>query len=123
MFESMLRQEIGFHDLDKNRSSILATQLAINPPYCKGLTSDKIGTLCQGFSGVGFAIIFSLSLNIQLSLVMLLFVPVSFFSGVFAGRSSTGNVKVKGKYSIEEGGRILIESVENIRTIVSLGNY
>ena len=118
----MLRQEIGFHDLDKNRSSILTTQLAVNPPYCKGLTSEKVGTLSQGFSGVGFAVVLSLTLNVPLALVMLLFVPISFFSGVFAGRSATGNVKVKGKYSIEEGGRILIEAVENIRTLVSLGN-
>jgi hypothetical protein len=32
---------------------ILATRLATNPPFCKGLTSDKIGVLCQGFSGIG----------------------------------------------------------------------
>ena len=35
MFKSMVRQEIGFHDIDQNRSSILATQLATNPAYCK----------------------------------------------------------------------------------------
>jgi hypothetical protein len=39
MFSSMLRQEIGFHDLDENRSSILSTQLATSAPFCRGLSS------------------------------------------------------------------------------------
>lgn len=124
MFESMLRQEISFHDMDQNRSSILSSQLAANAPLCKGLTSDKLGLLCQGFSGVGLAIIVSFYLNWKLALVMLIFVPITFFSGVIAGRSST-NTKVKGKTSIEEGGRLITETVENIRTVVSLNreNY
>ncbi len=35
MFESMLRQEVSFHDLSENRSSILLGQLAANAPFCK----------------------------------------------------------------------------------------
>ena len=35
MFESMLRQEVSFHDLSENRSSILLGQLASNAPFCK----------------------------------------------------------------------------------------
>lgn len=123
MFESLLRQEIGFHDLDSNRSSVLATKLATYPPLCKGLTSSKIGFICQGLSGVGFALIVSFAVNWKLTLLMAVFVPISFFSGVFSTRSATGNNKVDGKSAIEEGGRILIESIENIRAIVSLGNY
>ena len=48
--------------------------------------------------------------------------PVSFFSGVFAGRSNFGTVTFgKGRTSVEEGGRMTIEAVENIRAVVSLG--
>lgn len=117
----MIRQEIGFHDEDQNRSSILATQLQMYPPLCKGLTSDKFGVLFQGFSGIGFSTIYAFTVNWQLSLVMLIFVPITFFSGVFLGRMSAGNLKVGGKYAVEEGGRVLIEAVENIRAVVSLG--
>ncbi len=123
MFESLLRQEVGYHDLDNNQSSVLATKLATYPPLCKGLTSDKIGFLCQGLSGVGFALIVSFIVNWKLALLMSVFVPITFFSGIYSTRSLTGNLKVNGKNPIEEGGRILIESVENIRTIVSLGNH
>jgi ABC-type multidrug transport system fused ATPase/permease subunit len=68
---------------------------------------------------IGFAVILSFALNWQLALIMLLFVPIAFFSGTIAGRANT-NTKVKGKYAIEEAGRITTETVENIRTVVSL---
>nr|UOU03321.1 ATP-binding cassette subfamily B1-like 1 [Brachionus rubens] len=120
MFESMLRQEIGFHDLDENRSSVLATQLSTTAPFCKGLSSDKIGILSQGLSGMGFAIIFGFVVSWKLTLIMLIFVPVTFTCGVIVGRASASN-KVKGKSSNEEGGRLTIETIENIKTVISLG--
>ena len=35
VFENLLRQEVSFHDIDQNRSSILSTQLAASVPFCK----------------------------------------------------------------------------------------
>lgn len=120
MFKSMLRQEIGFHDLDENRSSILATQLSSSAGFVKGKSSDKLKLYVQGLAGVGFSIIYSFVLSWKLTLVMLIFVPINFFSGVMVGRSSISQ-KVKGKNVNEEAGRITIETVENIKTIISLG--
>nr|UOU03323.1 ATP-binding cassette subfamily B1-like 3-2 [Brachionus rubens] len=120
MFESMFRQEIGFHDLDENRSSILASQLSSSAPFCRGLSSDKIKVYTQGFAGVGFSIIYAFVLNWKLSLMMLIFVPITFVSGVIVGRASISQ-KVKGRNVNEESGRLTIETVENIKTIISLG--
>jgi ABC-type multidrug transport system fused ATPase/permease subunit len=36
MFESLLKQEVAYHDLDENKSSILSTKLASSVPFCKG---------------------------------------------------------------------------------------
>ena len=36
MFESLLKQEVAYHDLDENKSSILATKLAEAIPFCRG---------------------------------------------------------------------------------------
>nr|UOU03322.1 ATP-binding cassette subfamily B1-like 3-1 [Brachionus rubens] len=121
MFKSMLRQEIAFHDLDENRSSILATQLSSSAGFCKGLSSDKLKIYVQGIAGVGFSIIYSFILSWKLTLMMIIFVPITFVSGVIVGRSSVSQ-KVKGGRSVnEEAGRITIETVENIKTIISLG--
>ncbi|CAF0894843.1 unnamed protein product [Brachionus calyciflorus] len=120
MFESMLRQEVGFYDLDENRSSLLASQLSSSAGYVKGKSSDKLKIYVQGIAGFGFSIIYSFALSWQLTLVMLIFVPITFISGVIVGRSGVSQ-KVKGRYVNEEAGRIIIETVENIKTIISLG--
>jgi ATP-binding cassette, subfamily B (MDR/TAP), member 1 len=119
MFESMLRQEIGFHDLDENKSSILTTKLATYASFCKGLTTEKLSLLSQGFAGVGLSVIVGFLINWKLCLVVMVFIPITFISGVISGRSST-NTKVKGKLNIEEGGRLSLEIIENIKTVVSL---
>ena len=120
MFEALLRQEIAFHDQDENKSSVLATQLANNTGVCRGLTSDKISLLAQGFSGIGLSIVISFALSWQLTLVMLLFVPLTFISGNLLGKASTSH-KTKGKSNVEdELGRLTVETVENIKTLVSL---
>lgn len=48
MFESMLRQEVAFHDMKENQSANLATHLATSARSCRGLTSDKLSLLAQG---------------------------------------------------------------------------
>ena len=120
MLTSMIRQEMAWHDQEENRSSVLATRLAVNAPLCSGITNEFLSGLCNGLGGLGVAAIISLYTCWQLALVMFCFVPISFGGGLIAGRSST-NTNVGGKTSVEEGGRIVTECVENIKTVVSLG--
>jgi ATP-binding cassette subfamily B (MDR/TAP) protein 1 len=119
MFESLLRQEVAFHDHDENKSSVVATQLSMSTGICKGLTSDKISLLSQGFAGIGTSLIIGFVLSWKLTLVMLIFVPIAFGSGALVGKTST-NPKMKGKTSNEESGRLTIETVDNIKTVISL---
>ena len=84
------------------------------------MTSDKLGPMFQAIGGTGIAILLSFIFSWQLCLIMLIFVPIIFGSGVFVGKATT-NTLVKGKTSNEEAGRLAIETVENIRTVVSLG--
>lgn len=123
MFESYLRQEVAYHDLDENKSSILATQLAASVPFCKGLTTDMLSIICQAVSSVGFSIIVGLILNWKLCLIIMSFIPINFLSGFINIQSSTN--KVKNRTNEEESGRLTTEVVENIKTVVSLGreNY
>jgi len=83
------------------------------------LDLDLLIVILKKKSGVGLAIVVSFILNWKLASVMIIFVPVSFFSGVLVGQSST-NTKVKGKTTLEESGRLITETVENIKTIISL---
>nr|QNH67872.1 ATP-binding cassette transporter subfamily B member 1-like protein X12 [Brachionus rotundiformis] len=123
MFESYLRQEVAYHDLDEHKSSILATQLASSVPFCKGLTTDMLSIICQAISSVGFSIIVGMVINVKLCLIIMAFIPVNFLSGFINIQSSTN--KVKNRTNEEETGRLTTEVVENIKTVVSLGreNY
>jgi len=120
MFESMLKQEVAFHDLEENRSSVLSTLLATSTQYCRGLTSDKFGLYCLGFSCIGFSILVSFVFNWKLASVMLAFVPAMFVVIAVAGKASLDTKTGKGKTVAQETGRLVIETVENIRTVVSL---
>ena len=51
MFSSMLRQEVAFHDLEENKSSILTSKLSSSITTCKGLTSDKLSLMTQAVAG------------------------------------------------------------------------
>lgn len=42
MFSSMLRQEMAYHDMGDNKSSLLATSLSTMAPLCKGSTILQI---------------------------------------------------------------------------------
>ena len=87
---------------------------------CKGLTTDKLSLLAQAFSGIGFGLIVAFILNWKLAFVVLCFAPIMFISGVISGSANT-NAKSNGRSAIEEGGRVATETVENIKTIISLG--
>lgn len=119
MFESLLRQEIAFHDQDENKSSVMATQLSMSTGICKGLTSEKISLLSQGFAGIGTSLIIGFVLSWKLTLMMCIFIPIAFGSGALLGKSSS-DPKVKGKTANEESGRLTIETVDNIKTVISL---
>jgi ATP-binding cassette, subfamily B (MDR/TAP), member 1 len=119
MFNSMLQQEVGWHDLDENRSSILATRLATSVSLSKGLTTDVLSLYCQAIAGVGVLVTVELVLNWKLALVLMAFIPVTYGGGIVNSKA-TMNTNQGGKSTVEEGGRLTTECVENIKTVVSL---
>nr|APD26537.1 ATP-binding cassette transporter subfamily B member 1-like X5 protein [Brachionus koreanus] len=120
MFKSMLRQDMAFHDFEENKPSALTSQLSFSASFCKGLSSEKIKIYVQGISALGFSIVYSLFLNWQLALLMLAFIPISFCSGALSARHSF-KTKKNSTDRVENGSKLIIESIENIRTIFSLG--
>lgn len=83
-----------------------------------------LSLICQAISSVGFSVVVGLILNWKLCLVIMAFIPINFISG-FINMQSFGSNQDDGKYNVEEGGRIATETIENIKTVVSLGreNY
>jgi ATP-binding cassette, subfamily B (MDR/TAP), member 1 len=122
MFDSIIRQEMAFHDEPENKPSILMQKLATNASFCKGLTSDKLSLLAQGLSGIGCAIVISLISEWKLALVVMTFIPINFLSGIYASKSFMSSKKKKGNSTPEEvGSALALEAIESIKTVMSLG--
>nr|APD26549.1 ATP-binding cassette transporter subfamily B member 1-like X8 protein [Brachionus koreanus] len=120
MFKSMLSQEMAFHDMENNCSNILTTQLSTSALLCRGLFSDKIRAYSQCLFILLFSLIYSFSINWKLSLVLMIFFPITFLIGVFSNTRLNIDQKINGRYLNEEAGRIAIECFENIKTVFSL---
>nr|APD26515.1 ATP-binding cassette transporter subfamily B member 1-like X11 protein [Brachionus koreanus] len=116
-FEAYLRQEIAFHDRDENKSNILASHLAANIPFCRGLTSDLLSLMCQALSSVGFCIIFGLVIEWKLCLLIISLVPINFLSGFINFQPSWD--KSRGKSYEEKISSHISETLENLKTIIS----
>lgn len=78
-----------------------------------------LNLMCQAIAGVGFSVIVGLIINPKLCLVIMAFIPINLIAGFINTQARTN--QTNGKYSEEEGGRIATETVENIKTVVSLG--
>jgi ABC-type multidrug transport system fused ATPase/permease subunit len=119
-FRAMLRQEIGWHDDKKNSTGALTTRLANDASQVQGATGTRLGTLIETAFGLSFALLIALVYSWILTFVILAAVPILIISGLAEATILTGHTK-KNKEAIESAGKIAVDSVDNIRTVASLG--
>lgn len=118
-FKSMLQQEIGWFDDQKNNVGVLLTRLATDASQVKGATGLQIGSIAMNICTLGTAVIVAFVFGWQLTLVILCCIPFLITADFIAMRTISGQSLKNDKYLVESG-QISIEAVENIRTIVSL---
>lgn len=117
-FLSMLRQEIGWFDLDENSTGALTAKLATEATYVNGLWSGRLSTTIMGIVSSIAAVAIAFSAGWKMSLVLLAALPAIILAGLFQMKALLGTSE--GKTAYEESGRIACEAVENIRTVQSL---
>jgi ABC-type multidrug transport system fused ATPase/permease subunit len=114
MFESMLRQEIAFHDL--NGPSILCAMLR----KCKNIiAADKIGLVFQSLSCLLFSLIFSMIINWKLAFLMLCFTFILVLIEILASKIYFSNEYKTKKLDIQAL-LIFTETIENKKLVSSL---
>ncbi|KAK3580599.1 hypothetical protein CHS0354_002697 [Potamilus streckersoni] len=118
-FRAILRQDIAFFDEPNNKVGHLTTRLSNDCTMVQGATGSKIGLILESISTIIAALVIALYYSWKLTLVILTFMPVMIGVGIIQGRLITGFSK-SDKKSIEETGQIFTESVDNMRTVVSL---
>uniref|UniRef100_A0A1X7UDM9 Uncharacterized protein n=2 Tax=Amphimedon queenslandica TaxID=400682 RepID=A0A1X7UDM9_AMPQE len=119
-FRAILRQEIGWFDNERNSSGILATRLAQDASRVQGATGSRLGTLIETFVGMFASIIIAFVYSWMLTLVLIGFVPVFIISGILEVKALTGHAG-DNKKALEQAGKIAVDTIENMRTVASLG--
>merc|ERR1719313_110416 len=118
MFSSLLKQELGWHDLPANASGRLAADLAQEAALCQALCGETLGRNIEtAFTfAVGLTLAFALG-DYRIGLLFLAVLPLMVFAMAaeiaFAAGGSSGSSLGS------EAGEIVGEVVTSIRTITS----
>ncbi|NXM71059.1 MDR1 protein, partial [Serilophus lunatus] len=118
-FKALLQQEIGWFDDQKNAVGILLTRLATDASQVKGATGSRLALMTMTVFSLVTAVIIAFVYGWQLTLLILACIPYIIISNAMTARSMSGHA-AKDQKALEEAARISTESVENIRTVVSL---
>ncbi|GLE06054.1 hypothetical protein PINS_up015265 [Pythium insidiosum] len=119
-YRAMLRQEVGWFDLDENSSGALVAKLATDSATLQAMTSD---TLNQGLVnlttlGIGLGIAFYYSW--QMTLANLATLPVLALSAFIQSKQLSGTINNRENNDADlAAGAVLSEAISSIRTVAS----
>ena len=111
-FKSILRQEIGWFDMDENNLGALVTRLSTDAAALKGFSGPTFSTILNAVGALIAALVISFMASWKLSLVVLSFTPLMFVTGIIQGQrisKAAGDRKTTTSHA-EDGGRVCLGS-------------
>ncbi|XP_064091932.1 ATP-dependent translocase ABCB1-like isoform X2 [Macrobrachium nipponense] len=118
-FASMLRQEMGWFDQEKNSVGSLCSRLSGDASAVQGATGSRVGTVVQAVSTLGVSTGLALYYDWRMGLVSFPFIPLTLVAVYLQSKILMGQSVTESKV-LEEAGKIAIDSITNIRTVASL---
>uniref|UniRef100_A0A672TWY6 ABC-type xenobiotic transporter n=1 Tax=Strigops habroptila TaxID=2489341 RepID=A0A672TWY6_STRHB len=114
-FKTLLQQEIGWYDDQKNAVGVLLTWLATDASQVKGATGSRLGLMTMTLFTLLTAIIIAFVYNWQLTLLILACIPFLVATNAVSLSSMSGHA-AKDQKALEEAGRITFK--DNIVAIL-----
>ncbi|KAJ3256598.1 ATP-binding cassette, sub-B (MDR TAP), member 4 [Boothiomyces macroporosus] len=119
VFVALLKQEIGFFDMEENAAGALTSKLSEEANLVMGLTGPFFGAVLQSIAGVAVGLIIAFISCWQLSLVILGMVPLIAAAGYMQLQALVGfGSKTKAAY--EAASQKASEAIQTIRTVAVL---
>ncbi|KAK2412274.1 ABC transporter B family member [Trifolium repens] len=115
-FEKIIHMEVGWFDKSENSSGALGARLSTDAASIRTLVGDALGLLVQDISTVITALVISFEANWQLSLIIIVLLPLLFVNGHFQIKSMQG-FNTDAKKLFEEASQVAKDAVGNIRTV------
>ncbi|XP_045813310.1 ABC transporter B family member 21-like isoform X3 [Trifolium pratense] len=115
-FEKIIHMEVGWFDKAANSSGALGARLSTDAASIRTLVGDALSLFVQDIATVITALVISFVANWQLSLIIIVLVPLLLVNGHFQIKSMQGfNTDAKKLY--EEASQVANDAVGNIRTV------
>ncbi len=109
-FKTILRQEIGWFDLDENNLGALVTRLSSDASSLKGFTGPTFGAIFNAIGALVTALVISFLAGWKLTFVILCFTPLMVFTGTIQGQqmSKASGKKDNSTSDAEDGGKVCL---------------
>ncbi|XP_017412101.1 ABC transporter B family member 5 isoform X1 [Vigna angularis] len=117
-FEKITHMEMGWFDKAENSSGVLGARLSTDAASIRTLVGDALGLLIQDISTALTALVIAFQANFQLSLIILVLVPLVLLNGYLQMKSMQG-FSTDAKKLYEEASQVANDAVGNIRTVAS----
>lgn len=119
-FRTLLKQEIGYFDMEENSVGALTGRLSEDAGTMKGLTGDLLGVGISLLAALIAGLVISLVNCWRITLVVMAIIPGVALGGYFEMHASTG-IDSGARGDIAKANAVAAESVDNISTVRSLG--
>ncbi|XP_073971363.1 ATP-dependent translocase ABCB1-like isoform X2 [Rhodnius prolixus] len=119
-FNNILRQEISWFDDENYSVGRLITKLARDAPIVKSASGVRAGTVITSFITMAAGLVIAFIFGWKLALSLSLGVPLLAYSGYKNTALLRSNQK-RDAALMEQAGKVATESLQNIRTVQSLG--
>ncbi|XP_065339675.1 ATP-dependent translocase ABCB1-like isoform X2 [Cloeon dipterum] len=119
-FTNILRQAVGWFDLEQNSAGRLVTRLARDAPLVKGASGLRAGMVLSALVTLVAALIIAVINGWKLALLLLFAVPLLIMSS-YQQTMLLRRHQRRDADLFDQAGRIATESVQNVRTVQSLG--